>query len=97
MPTPKIAATSTQMPISRRRRLPPGAGGSRWSSAASAPVISLDVLKASYRELQKTTQDLESLRAKTLQESKQALDSIDVVTAEIKALSGNAAALTKQV
>lgn len=58
------------------------------AEAASTPIISLEALKSSYQELQRNKQALEDLRERTLLESRQALDSIEAVTSDMRALPG---------
>ena len=58
------------------------------AQATSGPLLDVERVKESYRVLRDTALQVEDLRQRTMQESKRVADTIDQVTADLKALPG---------
>ena len=58
------------------------------AQASSDPILCIETVKATYNSLQQTMQEIDAMRERTLLESRSALDTIDKVTADLKALPG---------
>lgn len=58
------------------------------AKASTDPILAIETVKQTYNSLQQTMREIEDLRSRTLLESRTALDTIDKVTADLKAMPG---------
>ena len=58
------------------------------AKATTDPILAIEVVKNTYNSIQQTVQEVNALRERAMTESQAALDTIDKVTADLKAMPG---------